>query len=46
MNEKDLNVVYIGRPTFPSGFATTKRRRYKVYYMDYQPNFLRKRYYL
>ena len=34
MNEKNLNVVYIGRPTFPIGLATTKRRRYMVDYMN------------
>lgn len=36
MHESDLNVVYIGSPTFPIGFATTKRRRYMVDYMNSQ----------
>lgn len=31
---KELNVVYIGSPTFPNGFAMTKRWRYMVDYMN------------
>lgn len=31
---KPLNVVYIGSPSFPDGFAMTKRRRYMVDYMN------------
>ena len=31
---KELNVVYIGSPTFPNGFAMTKRWRYMVVYMN------------
>ena len=31
---KELNVVYIGQPTFPLGGATSKRRRYMVDYMN------------
>lgn len=31
---KKLNVVFIGSPTFPNGFAMTKRRRYLVDYMN------------
>lgn len=34
MNE--LNIVYIGEPTFPLGFATTKRRRYMIDYLNSQ----------
>lgn len=34
MNEKKLNVVYIGPQSFPLGGATTKRRRYMVDYMN------------
>lgn len=34
MNSKPLNVVYIGSPSFPNGFAMTKRRRYMVDYMN------------
>lgn len=34
MNSKPLNVVYIGAPSFPNGFAMTKRRRYMVDYMN------------
>lgn len=33
---KPLNVVYIGSPAFPNGFAMTKRRRYMVDYMNAQ----------
>lgn len=36
MNTKPLNVVYIGSPSFPNGFAMTKRRRYMVDYMNAQ----------
>lgn len=32
--EKQLNVVFIGSPAFPNGFAMTKRRRYLVDYMN------------
>ncbi len=31
---KVLNVVFIGSPAFPNGFAMTKRRRYLVDYMN------------
>lgn len=31
---KELNVVYIGSPTFPNGFAMTKRWRYMVDHMN------------
>ena len=34
MDNKSLNVVYIGAPSFPAGGATTKRRRYMVDYMN------------
>ena len=34
MNNKRINVVYIGPQTFPLGTATTKRRRYMVDYMN------------
>lgn len=34
MENKPLNVVYIGQQTFPKGAATTKRRRYMVDYMN------------
>lgn len=34
MSEKHLNVVYIGCHSFPTGLATTKRRRYMVDYMN------------
>lgn len=30
----ELNIVYIGRLSFPLGQATTKRRRYMVDYMN------------
>lgn len=30
----ELNVVYIGTPTFPIGGATSKRRRYMIDYMN------------
>lgn len=30
----ELNVVYIGTPTFPIGGATTKRRRYMIDYLN------------
>mgnify|MGYP000000524894 CR=1 FL=1 len=32
--DKLLNVVFIGSPTFPNGFAMTKRRRYMIDYMN------------
>lgn len=31
---EELNVVYIGSPTFPIGGATSKRRRYMIDYMN------------
>lgn len=34
MNNKSINVLYIGPQTFPLGAATTKRRRYMVDYMN------------
>lgn len=34
MRQGNLNVVYIGGDAFPVGFATTKRRRYMVDYMN------------
>jgi glycosyltransferase involved in cell wall biosynthesis len=34
MNKKDLNIVFIGPIPFPTGTATTKRRRYMVDYMN------------
>lgn len=34
MTSKELNIVYIGSPTFPEGAATSKRRRYMVDYMN------------
>lgn len=34
MNNKKLNVVYIGQHSFPIGGASTKRRRYMVDYMN------------
>ena len=34
MNNRSINVVYIGPQTFPLGAATTKRRRYMVDYMN------------
>lgn len=34
MNNRKLNVVYIGPQPFPVGGATTKRRRYMVDYMN------------
>lgn len=34
MNNRKLNVVYIGPQPFPIGGATTKRRRYMVDYMN------------
>lgn len=33
-DNKKLNVVFIGSPSFPNGFAMTKRRRYLVDYMN------------
>ena len=36
MNSNDLNIIYIGSPTFPVGAATTKRRRFMVDYMNNQ----------
>lgn len=33
---EELNIVYIGSPSFPVGAATTKRRRYMVDYMNSQ----------
>lgn len=36
MDFKELNIVYIGSPSFPVGAATTKRRRYMVDYMNSQ----------
>lgn len=36
MDNKKLNVVYIGSLPFPIGSATTKRRRYMVDYMNSQ----------
>lgn len=34
MKDNNLNVVYIGPPSFPLGWASTKRRRYMVDYMN------------
>ena len=34
MEGENLNVIYIGSPTFPVGYATTKRRRYMIDYMN------------
>ena len=36
MHFKELNIVYIGSPSFPVCAATTKRRRYMVDYMNSQ----------
>ena len=36
MDSKELNIIYIGSPSFPVGAATTKRRRYMVDYMNNQ----------
>lgn len=38
MNERSLNVVFIGRPTFPIGAAMTKRHKYYIDYLITLPN--------
>lgn len=34
MKAKELNIVYIGPLSFPYGYASTKRRKYMIDYMN------------